>query len=165
MQISLIVAASENNVIGVNNDLPWRLREDMKFFVKTTTGHHILMGRKNLESFGKALPNRTNLLLTRNKKYKFEGIEIFHELEEAIDFARQNGEEELIVIGGGEIYKQTLPLSDKIYLTRVHTNIEGDVYFPELRKDNWLLISESNHSKDERNQYDFTIQVYKRKET
>lgn len=162
MKISLIVAASENHVIGRNNDLPWRLPDDMKFFVKTTKGHHILMGRKNLESFGKLLPNRTNILLTRDSNYQFEGAEIFSDLKQAIDFAKTNGEEELMVIGGGEIYRQCMPMADRIYLTRVHAEIEGDVYFPELDENVWKLQSEQFHDSDERHNYSFTFQQYER---
>ena len=163
MIISLIVAASENNVIGVNNSLPWRLPDDMKFFVRTTTGHHILTGRKNLESFGKVLPNRTNLVLTRDKDYKFEGAFIFNELVEAIDFAEGREEDELMIIGGGEIYQQALPLADRIYLTRVHTQIKGDVYFPELDSDSWTMKSEVFHPHDEKHAYDFTFQTFEKK--
>ncbi len=161
MKISLIVAASENNVIGRDNDLPWKLPDDMKFFVRTTKGHHILTGRKNLESFGKLLPNRTNIVLTKKRDYEFEGAAIFHELEEAVEFARSRGEEELMVIGGGEIYRQFMDKADRIYLTRVHTEIEGDTYFPELNED-WKLISEEYHPKDERHAFDFTFMMFDR---
>ncbi len=162
MLISLIVAASENRVIGRDNDLPWRLPDDMRFFVKTTKGHHILMGRKNLESFGKLLPNRTNILLTRDQSYQFEGAEIFYELEEAIEFAKRRGEEELMVIGGGEIYKQCLPKADRIYFTQVHAEIEGDVYFPEIDSSQWKLKSELFHDKDEKHNYSFTFKTFER---
>ena len=162
MKISIIVAASENNVIGRNNDLPWKLPDDMRFFVKTTKGHHILTGRKNLESFGKLLPNRTNIVLTRDESYKFEGAHIFNDLDKAIEFAKNNGETELMIIGGGEIYKQTLPFTDRVYLTRIHTDIEGDTYFPELDKSLWELKSEEFHEKDERHNYSFTFKLYER---
>lgn len=162
MKISIIVAASENNVIGRDNDLPWKLPDDMKFFVRTTKGHHILTGRKNLESFGKLLPNRTNIVLTRDKNYQFEGAHIFTNLDKAIEYAKNNGEEELMIIGGGEIYKQTLPFTDKVYLTRVHTEIEGDTYFPELNPSEWRLKSEKFHPEDEKHNYSFTFKVYER---
>ena len=164
MKISLIVAASENNVIGRDNDLPWKLPDDMKFFVRTTKGHCILMGRKNLESFGRLLPNRTNILLTRDENYEFGGAEIFSDLEKAIAFAKNLGEEELMVIGGGEIYRQCMPFADRIYLTRVHAKIEGDVYFPELDSSVWELKSEEFHDKDEKHNYDFTFKVFERTE-
>lgn len=162
MLISIIVAASENNVIGRNNDLPWKLPDDMKFFVKTTKGHHILMGRKNLESFGKLLPNRTNILLTRDRNYTFDGAKIFYDLKEAIDFAANNGEDELMIIGGGEIYKQCLPFTDRIYLTRIHTEIEGDTFFPVLKENEWKLKSEEFHDKDEKHNYAFSFQLFEK---
>ena len=164
MKVSLIVAASENNVIGRDNDLPWKLPDDMKFFVRTTKGHCILMGRKNLESFGRLLPNRTNILLTRDRDYQFEGAEIFYELQKAIAFAKEIGEEELMVIGGGEIYRQCMPFADRIYLTRVHAEIEGDVNFPDLDPSIWELKSEEFHEKDEKHNYAFTFQKFERTE-
>ena len=163
MKISLIAAASKNNVIGKDNDLPWNLPDDMKFFVQTTKGHHILTGRKNLESYGKLLPNRTNMVLTRNRDYEFKGAEIFHDLNSAIDFARARGEEEMMIIGGGEIYKQALPQADRIYLTRIHAEIKGDAFFPPIDEQEWETVSENYHPKDERHQYDFTFLVLERK--
>lgn len=162
MKISLIVAAAENNVIGRNNDLPWSLPDDMKFFVRTTKGHHILMGRKNLESFGKLLPKRTNIVLTRDEDYEFEGAEIFHDIVAAIQFAKERGEEELMVIGGGEIYKQVLPHADRIYLTRIHTEIEGDTFFPEFDQNQWKVVSEEYHPKDEKHNYAFTFYTFEK---
>lgn len=163
MIISLIVAVSENNVIGRDNDLPWKLPEDMKFFVKTTKGHHILGGRKNYESFGRALPHRTNVLISRNANYSMEGVHTFTEIEEAIEFAISNNEEELIVIGGGEIYQKLLPRASKIYLTRVHAHIDGDVYFPLLDMEKWDVENEEQHFSDDRHAYDFTIYTLIRK--
>lgn len=163
MLISFVVAATENNVIGRNNDLPWNLPDDMKFFVKTTRGHHILMGRKNLESFGKLLPNRTNIVITGKKNYEFKDAVIKHSIEEGIEYARERGEKELMIIGGGEIYKQTLPIADRIYLTRIHTELEGDTFFPELDEKEWHEISSEYHPKDERHNFDFTFKVLERR--
>ncbi len=163
MKISLIAAATENNVIGRNNGLPWSLPDDMRFFVQTTKGHHVLTGRKNLESFGKLLPNRTNIVLTRDTEYEFEGAVIVHELQEGIRIADRNREEELMIIGGGEIYKQALPMANRIYLTRIHTKLEGDTYFPEFRSDEWELISSEKHEKDEKHVYAFTFEMYERR--
>jgi len=163
MKISLIAAASENNVIGKNNDLPWKLPDDMKFFVETTKGHHILSGRKNLESFGKLLPNRVNMILTRNKDYQFKGALVFHELQDAIEYAEKKGESEFMIIGGGEIYKQALPYATCIYLTRVHAEIQGDTYFPKLDKNEWELVSEKYHPKDERHEYGFSFRRFERR--
>jgi dihydrofolate reductase len=163
MKISLIAAATENNVIGKDNDLPWHLPDDMKFFVQTTKGHHILMGRKNLESFGKLLPRRTNIILTRDQSFNYEGAVIFHDLKEAFQFAEKNGEEELMVIGGGEIYKQALPHADRIYLTRIHTELEGDTFFPDFDHKKWKVVSKEYHPKDEKHQFDFTFYTFERK--
>ncbi len=120
------------------------------------------MGRKNLESFGKLLPNRTNIILTRDRDFTYEGAVIFHELDSAIEFARKRGEEELMIIGGGEIYKQALPLADRIYLTRIHTTLEGDTYFPEFDEGKWKVTMEKYHPKDERHQFDFTFLTFER---
>lgn len=163
MLISLIAAATENNVIGKNNDLPWNLPDDMRYFVQTTKGHHILMGRKNLESFGKLLPNRTNIVLTSQKDFSWEDAVIKNNLEEAIQFAIDKGENELMVIGGGEIYQQVLPQANRIYLTRIHTELDGDTYFPELDMKEWNEISSKYHPKDEKHAYDFTFKVFERR--
>lgn len=162
MKISLIVAASKNNVIGKDNDLPWRLPDDMKHFVKKTTGHHILSGRKNFESFGKALPNRTNLIVTRDDSYQKENTHVFTSISEAINFAKDRGEEELMIIGGGEIYRQCLAAAECIYLTRVNAEIEGDTYFPELPSQEWKLIKSIQHPADEKHAYSFSIQEFQR---
>jgi len=163
MKISLITAATENNVIGKDNELPWNLPDDMKFFKDTTSGHYIIMGRKNLESFGKLLQNRINLILTRDKNYEHEGATIFNDLNEAIAFAKKNEEEELMIIGGGEIYKLALPLADKIYLTRIHAEIEGDVYFPKIEEKDWKMTEEYFHPSDDKHEYSFTFQTFERK--
>ena len=120
-----------------------------------------MTGRKNLESFGKLLPNRTNIVLTRDPNYEFEGTYIFHELDKAVEFAKNRGEIELMVIGGGDIYKQCMEIADRIYLTRVHTVIEGDTHFPEMGE-NWKIIEEKQHAQDDRHAYAFTFQVFDR---
>ena len=162
MKISLIAAATENYIIGRDNDLPWKLPDDMKFFVRTTRGHHILTGRKNLESSG-VLPKRTNMVLTNKEDYEFEGAEIFHSIEDAIQFAKERGEEELMVIGGGVIYQQFMDIADRIYLTRIHTEIEGDTYFPEIDESKWQVVNKEYHPKDERHQWDFTFYTFEKK--
>lgn len=163
MKISLIAAATENNVIGKDNDLPWKLPDDMRFFVRTTKGHHILMGRQNFEATNKLLPNRTNIIITRQADYSFEGAVVFHSIEEGIRFAEEKGETELMIIGGGEIFKQTLSIADRIYLTRIHAEIEGDTYFPEIDMKNWKIVSEEEHPIDERHLYSFTFYTLDRK--
>ncbi|MEO1434782.1 MAG: dihydrofolate reductase, partial [Bacteroidota bacterium] len=130
MKISIIVAQTENRVIGKDNDIPWYLPADLKYFKKVTTGHHIIMGRKCYESIGRPLPNRANVILTRRMDFHAEGCIVTHSLEEALDIARRNEETEAFIIGGGEIYNLAMPLVDQIYLTQVHTELEGDIYFP-----------------------------------
>lgn len=164
MKISLIAAMSQNRVIGKNNDLPWRLPDDMKYFQKTTKGHVVIMGRKNFDSLPanfKPLPNRTNVILTRNKDLVAEGCEIFTELAKAVNFAKDCKEEELFIIGGGEVYKQSLHLADRIYLTRINHEIEGDTYFPELAPE-WKVVEEIHHPKDDRHQYNFDFLIFEK---
>jgi dihydrofolate reductase len=131
--ISLIVAMSENRVIGVENRLPWNIPEDLKRFKKTTSGHPIIMGRKTFESIGRPLPNRTNLVITRNRGYQAEGAVVCGSLREALEWAgRAPGSNEIFVIGGGEIFREALPLADRIYLTLVEWPFEGDAFFPDF---------------------------------
>ncbi|MEM6723347.1 MAG: dihydrofolate reductase [Bacteroidota bacterium] len=164
MKISIIVAQTENRVIGKNNDIPWYLPADLKYFKKVTTGHHIIMGRKCYESIGRPLPKRTNVILTRRIDFHAEGCVVTHSLDEALDIARQNGEAEAFIIGGGEIYKLAMPLVDQIYLTQVHTELEGDIYFPELDPEKWQLEWSEAHQADEKNGFDYTFQRFIRME-
>lgn len=138
MKISIIVAVAENNVIGANNKLLWHIPDDLKRFKKLTTGHHILMGQKTFESIGKILPNRTNVILSFEKNYQADGGFIFNNIKEALEFVKARGEEELFVIGGGMIYKEILPIANKIYLTKVHKKYEGDTFFPVLDMNEWV---------------------------
>jgi dihydrofolate reductase len=163
MMISMIVAVAENGVIGKNNDLPWHLPDDLKFFKNTTKGHVILMGRKCFESFGKPLPHRTNVIITRNTEYKQEGAKVVHSLEDALSVAKEKQETEVFVCGGEEIYRQSMDKADKLYLTRIHAKVEGDVHFPDYDEDQWELISEEYHSTDEKHVYDFTFRTYIKK--
>lgn len=159
MTITLIAAAAENNALGKDNQLVWHLPDDFKRFKKLTSGHHIIMGRKTLESMNGPLPNRTNIVITRKEDYTYEGCTIVHSLEEALKACPQN--EEVFVIGGGEIYKQALEIADKIELTRVHTTIEdADTFFPEIDKGKWQLTEEEYHPKDEKHKFDFTYRTY-----
>ena len=137
MKVSLIVAVSENYVIGKDNDLIWHLPKDMRFFKETTTGHHVIMGRKNFESIPhkfRPLPNRTNIVITRQLDYKAEGCVVVNSIEEALKVAKRNGDDEAFIIGGGQIYKLAIDagLVDRIYLTKVHHCFDGDTIFPEL---------------------------------
>lgn len=160
IKINIIVAASDNNVIGHQNRLLWHLPNDFKYFKNTTLGHSILMGRKTFESIGKALPERRNIVITRDKDYQGEDIDVANSLHEAINYCRD--EREVFVIGGGQIYKEALPLADKIFLTRVHGTFEGKTRFPELNPSEWKKISEEKHGKDEKHDFDYSFEVYTR---
>jgi dihydrofolate reductase len=164
MIISCIVAVGENNEIGVEQDLPWRLPNDLKFFKRTTKGHHILLGRKNFESIGRALPLRTNIVVTRDKEWYRSDVKIVHNILDGIKLAKSRGEDELFIIGGGNIYEQTKDLWDKLYLTQVDVSIPtADVFFPELDFDKWNLISEEKHNSDETHLYNYNFKIYQKK--
>jgi dihydrofolate reductase len=165
MTISLIVAASENNVIGKNNTIPWRLPADIKFFKDKTMGHCIITGRKNYESIPekyRPLPGRTNIVITRNKELHIIGAIVVNSIDAAIKEAEMRKETECFIIGGGEIFRQALNRSGRIYLTRIHQHFEGDVFFPELNKAEWKEITHTNYPADEKNPYPFTIYVLER---
>ena len=157
--LTIIAAASENNALGKDNQLVWHLPDDFKRFKNLTSGHFIVMGRKTFESFPKPLPNRTHIIITRQKDYEVpEGCLVASSLQKAIDLCPDS--EEVFIIGGGEIYKQSIEIADKIDLTRVHTTIEADTFFPEIDTDKWELVFEEFHSKDEKHDYDFTFLTY-----
>ena len=161
--LTIIAAASENNALGKDNQLVWHLPDDFKRFKTITSGHYIIMGRKTFESFPKPLPNRTHIIITRQKNYEIpEGCLLASSLQKAINLCPKN--EEVFIIGGGEIYKQAIAIVDKIDLTRVHTTIEADTFFPEIDTNTWELIFEEFHPKDEKHDYDFTFLTYARKE-
>ncbi len=163
MIISAIVACAENRIIGKDNDLPWRLPGDLKWFKNKTINRHIIMGRKSFESIPKPLPNRVNIVVTRDKSYYHSGAVIVHSIDEALAFAHKEGEDEVFILGGGNVYKQTLDLWDKLYLTEVHASPEGDTHFPEVDFDKFYLSFEEKHKADERNMYDYTFKILKRK--
>lgn len=168
MIISIIAAVSENNVIGKNNQLIWHLPADMKFFKETTAGHHVLMGEKNYLSIPdkyRPLPERINIVATHQPDFEAEGCVVVHSIEDGIEYARNNGEEEVFIIGGGEIYKQTLGLADKMYITWVHKSFEGDTFFPEFDINDWGEISSTPFQRDDRHECAFTIKVYEKKKT
>lgn len=142
--VSLIVAVAHNRVIGVNNTLPWHLPEDLKRFRALTTGHHIIMGRKTYESLGRLLPGRTTVIVTRNKAYNVEGALIADSLEEAISLCKDDNE--AFVIGGAELYKDALKLADKLYLTEIDLQVEGDAFFPEFQESEWKETSREAHT-------------------
>lgn len=159
-KITLIVAATENNAIGKNNQMLWHLPNDFKYFKKNTLQHSVVMGRKTFVSIGKPLPERRNIILTRDMNYSHEEVDVANSVQEVLNYCRD--EREIFIIGGAEIYKQTLPLADKILLTRVHTTIDGDAYFPELLDHEWKLVSTEKHEKNEKHAFDYTFEVYER---
>lgn len=159
--ISLLWAMDENRLIGKDNDLPWRLPEDLKYFKKVTMGHPIVMGRKTYESIGRPLPGRQNIIITRNPNYKVDGCDVFHSIDEFLSYYKsQSGE--IFVIGGAEIFKATIPFADRLYVTKIHETFTGNAYFPELDMGKWSLISSEQGIRDEKNPYDYEFLVYER---
>lgn len=154
-KIIIIVAASQNGVIGKDNQLIWRLSSDLKRFKTLTTGHSIIMGRKTFDSIGKPLPNRRSIVLSKQKDYKIEGCEVVHGLEKAFDLTKK--EAQIFILGGAKIYELALPFADEIFLTRVETQLEGDAFFPEINPEFWEIKSEEKHLADEKNEYDYTF--------
>jgi dihydrofolate reductase len=165
MLISIIAALTNNRVIGRNNDLPWKLPDDMKYFMQTTKLHHVILGRKNYESIPekfRPLPNRTNVVVTRQKNFNALDCYVVHSLEEGIEFARKAGEKEVFIIGGGEIYTQGLPLTQRMYLTEIQTALPGDAFFPLFDRKEWKELSRKKHPADERHAYAFDFVIYER---
>jgi dihydrofolate reductase len=165
MIISLIAAVSKNKVIGKNNDLPWHLPDDMKYFMQTTKTHHVIMGRKNYESIPekfRPLPNRSNIVVTRQADYQAPDCIIVHSLEESLQVAESSQEPEVFIIGGAEIYKQGFPLTQRLYLTEIYADIEGDTYFPAFDPKEWKEVSRIHHGTDERHLYEFDFVVYEK---
>lgn len=158
--INIIAAMSRNRVIGNNGQLPWKLPEDMCNFIKITTGFPVLMGRKTFESIGRPLKNRINIILTRDKNYQKEGCVVLNRIEDVI---KKFGEENLMVIGGEEIYRQFLPYTDRIYLTYIDKDFEGDTFFPKFLGETWFKESEEKGIKDENNPYDYYFQIFIKK--
>lgn len=160
--LTIIAAVSENNALGKDNQLLWHLPEDFKRFKTLTSGHYIIMGRKTFESFPKPLPNRTHIIITRQPNYQApDGCVVVSSLEKAMELCPAN--EEAFVIGGGEIYQQALNIVDKIDVTRVHTTIDADTFFPEIDTNTWKLVFEEFHPKDEKHAFDFTFLTYVRR--
>ncbi|MFI0428504.1 dihydrofolate reductase [Mariniflexile sp. HMF6888] len=160
-ELTIIVAAAENDAIGKHNKLIWHISDDLKRFKNLTSGHHIIMGRKTFESFPNPLPNRTHVVITRNSNYKVpEGVVLVHTLEEAIKVSANDPQP--YVIGGGEIYKQAILVADKIELTRVHESFPADTFFPEIDATIWKKTNSVFHKKDDKNEFDFTFLTYVR---
>jgi len=160
--LSIAVATGENFAIGKDNQLLWHMPADLKFFKQTTSGHTVIMGRKTFDSVGKPLPNRRNIVITRDKDLKIEGAEVVNSLDDALSIT-QNEEKPVFIIGGAEIYRQALPKTETLYLTTIHHNFEADTFFPEFDRNEWNVISTEPHQADEKNKYDYTFEVLKRK--
>jgi dihydrofolate reductase len=161
--ISLIVALDEAGCIGRQGDIPWRLRTDLQRFKMLTMGHHLIVGRKTYESIGHPLPGRDMIVITRDPEYKASGCIVTGSLEQALALARDRGEQEVFVIGGAQIYALVLPVTDKIYLTRVHAQVPCDTYFPPIDMRDWKIQEQSFHPDRERDQYPSTYQLLTRK--
>lgn len=163
MPLSAIAAISQNNVIGKNNDLPWHIPADLKFFKETTMGHPVIMGRKTYESFKRALPGRTNIVITRQKGYELPDAEVVHELDAALERAKEIEQDEIFILGGAQIFEIALPLLDRIYITRIYEDFEGDTHFPELNLDEWQMVHIDPREPNEKNPYFYAFQTWERK--
>lgn len=162
MIISMIVAASQNDVIGKDGQLPWHLPADMKYFKAVTSGHCIIMGRKTFESLGKPLPNRTNIIISRQHDFSAAGCVVVNDIRSAIDYAKNTGDAECFIIGGGDIFIQSLIWTERIYMTRIAHTFEGDTFFPKPDLTEWKLIKDERHTPDAKNKYAYSFQVYDR---
>ena len=162
MRLSIIVAVSDNGVIGRDGDLPWRLSADLQRFKALTMGHHLLLGRKTFDSIGAVLPGRTMVVISRGRPSLPAEVLLASSLEEATELARANGDVEAFIAGGAEIYAQALPAADRLYLTRVHTACEGDTLVPAWQEGDWQEISREDHPADDRNAHPYSFLVYER---
>ena len=164
---SMIVAMAENRVIGINNKLPWYLPNDLKYFKQVTMGKPIIMGRKTFESIKKPLPGRTNIVITRNQDWLADGVKVVHSIDEAYNLGESvceiNGQSEVMVIGGDQIYQSSLPDVDRVYLTKVHAEVNGDAYFPEVDWSLWKEVGREDFSAEGPNPYDYSFIIYDRK--
>jgi dihydrofolate reductase len=160
MQLSIIVAMDRNRVIGKNDTLPWHISSDLQHFKKITMGKPIVMGRKTHESIGRPLPGRENIILTRDKNYNAEGCTVLQSLNAIFEHCKDK--EEVMITGGSEVYKMTLAQASRLYLTEVHTEIEGDTFFPEFDRDEWNEISREDNKADEKNEFDYSFVVLER---
>jgi dihydrofolate reductase len=158
--ISIIAAMSENHVIGRDGDLPWHLPADLAHFKRLTSGHHVIMGRRTFDSVGKPLPNRTCIIVTRKTDLKIDGAIVTNSLNNAL--AHTPNDEDVFILGGGEIYRLALSLADRMYLTIVHATLDGDTFFPEFDESNWSLVEDERHDADERHAYAFSFRRYDR---
>lgn len=165
MIVSLIVAIDEQRGIGKNGALPWRLSSDLRRFRELTMGHHLIVGRKTFDSIGRVLPGRQMIVVSRNALFAAEGILKTGSVREAFELAEQRGETEAFIIGGAEIYSQTLDLADRIYLTKVHATVEADTFFPNFNASDWREARTESHPADDKNQYQTTFCILERKDS
>ncbi|PIE42578.1 MAG: type 3 dihydrofolate reductase [Gammaproteobacteria bacterium] len=167
MKLAIIVAQAKNRVIGVKNKLPWHLPEDLRYFKQVTMGRPIIMGRNTYESIGRPLPGRTNIVITRQADYAPQGVRVVHSLEQAIELAESvaliDGATEAMIIGGAQIYEQALSLADRLYLTEVDAEVEGDAWFPEFNQDEWNEVGRENFSAEGANPYNYSFIVLDKK--
>jgi dihydrofolate reductase len=163
VKLSLLVAADEQNAIGQNNQLPWHLPNDLRYFKNLTWGLPILMGRKTFDSIGKPLPGRKSIVITRNRNWAHHGVTVVHSVEDAVNEAKEAGAKEIFVIGGAEIFGSAFETASRIYLTRIHHRFEGDVFFPQIPEAQWELVRAHRNEADEKNPYAHTFQVWERK--
>jgi dihydrofolate reductase len=165
--LALVVAMSKNNVIGKGGTMPWHMSDDLKWFKKNTLGKPVIMGRKTFQSIGRPLPDRDNIVITRQSDFYHEDITVAGDLEDAIAiaeaFALHRGVQEICIIGGGEIYRQSLPFASRVYLTEIDADIEGDVFFPALTEEEWQREAKGNISKNDKNDYDAKLSILTRK--
>jgi len=162
MRLSIIAAIASNGVIGLGNELPWHLSEDLKRFKRLTMGHHLIMGRKTFESIGRPLPGRSMIVISRQKRPLPEGVRLADSLEAAVGMASGQGDDEAFVAGGAEIYGLALPQADRLYLTRIEAAFEGDTWFPEIDPDGWSMLEEEHHGATSSFAWPYTFQVFER---
>jgi len=163
MRLSLIAALTSNNVIGRNNDLPWHLSTDLKRLKALTMGHHLIMGRRTYDSIGRPLPGRHIVVITHDPNFNAGGVQVVHSLEDAIQIAVESSDEEPFIAGGGQIFEQAIHRADRMYLTRIHAEIEGDAFFPDFDDvSEWQLIDAEHFEADEKNDYPFSFLTYER---
>lgn len=158
MRLSLIAAVADNGVIGIKNQLPWKLPADLQHFKKITMGHPIIMGRKTFESIGRPLPGRRNIVLSRIKHFSIPGCEVVSTLEAALEKLKEA--EEVFIIGGESVYKEAMPFAQKLYITQVHAQVEGDTFFPKWEQSKWIEVSREDHEEDEENEYSYSFIAY-----
>ena len=162
MLISIIVSVADNGVIGWQNQLPWHISSDLKRFKRLTMGHHLIMGRKTYESIGKPLPGRTMIVLSHEVQTEGKDLLWVHSIEDALKIARNAGDDQAFIIGGGQIFKQALPLADRLYLTRVHATPDGDTFFPQINPKIWLMTRKASYPASERDEFSYTFIDYRK---